>query len=292
MGGTLAEMAEHVRRNGGEVIGVVTLVNAGRSGIMTAPKRFTREIERRFGDAVRQLFGAEPAALTADEAQYIIGFRDADALRDRVSSARRERGQRLLSKGLRPPEAGQDVADTAPPREGRRVSGDGAARLQAGRGAPVRPGDTSLRVPPRTMRWLGFERLRLVANTAELQRRHPEYYRTPEDVERDIRYVMAAPDDCFPHADRRIFPKRAGAIPAVRLDFRIDGDAILVTSVYVMNRTAIAEKMRSKRRVMEGLGQGGQSPGRLSVAEFLRMGCRSSAPAEPSGSVHQAPATI
>ncbi|MFG1417186.1 anti-CBASS Acb1 family protein [Xanthobacter sp. V0B-10] len=106
MGATVAEMAHHIRAGGGEVAGVVTLVNAGRSGRMaTAPHRI-REIERRFGDVVRQELHIDPRALTADEAQFLLNFRDADALRDRISSARDERVARLSSKEGRGPEGG------------------------------------------------------------------------------------------------------------------------------------------------------------------------------------------
>jgi len=106
MGATVAEMAHHIRAGGGEVAGVVTLVNAGRSGRMAAEPHRIREIERRFGDVVRQELHIDPRALTADEAQFLLNFRDADALRDRIASARDERSRRLSSKEGRSPEGG------------------------------------------------------------------------------------------------------------------------------------------------------------------------------------------
>nr|WP_272904202.1 anti-CBASS Acb1 family protein [Xanthobacter agilis] len=101
MGATVAEMAHHIRAGGGEVAGVVALVNAGRSGKMAAEPHRIREIERRFGDVVRKELHIEPRALTADEAQFLLNFRDAGALRDRIASARDERSARLRSKDVR-----------------------------------------------------------------------------------------------------------------------------------------------------------------------------------------------
>ena len=50
---------------------------------------------------IRELFNIDPSDLTAQEAGYLSGFRDADELRNRVAKARQERSARLLSKGLR-----------------------------------------------------------------------------------------------------------------------------------------------------------------------------------------------
>jgi hypothetical protein len=109
MGGTLAEMANHIIDGGGQVVGVVTLANASRTPTLGASAQRVREIERRYGDAVREVFGTEPAALTAAEAQYVLGFRDADSLRARAAKARQERDERLRARGVLPsaPEEGQ-----------------------------------------------------------------------------------------------------------------------------------------------------------------------------------------
>ena len=100
MGSTLAGLADHIQKNGGEVAGVVTLVNASRTGILRPSKAHVADIERRYGDEVRRLFHAEPSALTADEAAYVRNFRDADALRAAEASARGKRLDRLHAKGL------------------------------------------------------------------------------------------------------------------------------------------------------------------------------------------------
>ncbi|MCA1458106.1 hypothetical protein I6F35_33775 [Bradyrhizobium sp. BRP22] len=122
MGSTLADLADHIQRNGGQVVGVVTLVNAGRSGVLTAPKTAVREIERRFGNEVRELFHLDPVSLTADEAQYLLNFRDADAVRTRRLAAERERNDRLRSKGIGEAQSLR-VGDNAAPSGGGFVSG-------------------------------------------------------------------------------------------------------------------------------------------------------------------------
>jgi hypothetical protein len=100
MGSTLADLANHIQDNGGAVVGTVLLVNASRSGTLAPESRKVREIERRFGDVIRDTFDIEPAGLTADEASYVLNFRDADALRDRAAASDRQRTERLRAKGL------------------------------------------------------------------------------------------------------------------------------------------------------------------------------------------------
>ena len=63
MGWTLAELAQS---GGGAVAGVAVLVNAARSGRLTPAARVTATLERRHGNAVRQIFQIDPAALTAE----------------------------------------------------------------------------------------------------------------------------------------------------------------------------------------------------------------------------------
>jgi hypothetical protein len=57
-------------------------------------------IEERFGDVIRDELGVEPHALTADEARYLSGFRNADALRNSLAKAASDRERRLSSKGI------------------------------------------------------------------------------------------------------------------------------------------------------------------------------------------------
>jgi hypothetical protein len=101
MGSTLAELANHIRRGGGEIAGVILLANPGRQEHIAPVKRRIREVDRRFGDVLRDEFGIEPEALTAAEAGYLLNFKTADALRARRVAALGARDGRLRAKGLR-----------------------------------------------------------------------------------------------------------------------------------------------------------------------------------------------
>ena len=114
MGGTFAEMSHHIQANGGTVVGIITLTNASRSTTFTAKQEVTNEIERRYGNEVRELFGIDPKSLTAAEAGYLVGFRDANSLRNRAVKARQERVKRLLSKGIRTPEVKPQQTERTP----------------------------------------------------------------------------------------------------------------------------------------------------------------------------------
>jgi 2'-5' RNA ligase len=129
MGGTLAELGDHIRAGGGEVIGTVVLTDASRTPTMQASKQQINQVEQRYGDAVREIFNIEPAALTAAEAGYILSFRDADSLRNRAGAAERERDARLHAKGIQPaekvepPGSAQSRANEARPSGGLSASG-------------------------------------------------------------------------------------------------------------------------------------------------------------------------
>lgn len=118
MGGTLAEMAHHIQANGGQVIGTITLANASREGQFSPTRLQVRTIEGRYGDAVRQLFGIAPTGLTADEARYILGFRDADALRAAATKAGDERNRRFGEAGVQGNATGEGSASPIKPNEG------------------------------------------------------------------------------------------------------------------------------------------------------------------------------
>jgi hypothetical protein len=59
-----------------------------------------RSFKEQFDDEFTEIFGIEPNALTANEAQYLAGFRSADALRNRRAAAEQEIDRRLRSKGI------------------------------------------------------------------------------------------------------------------------------------------------------------------------------------------------
>lgn len=63
-------------------------------------RQHVKQIEERFGDVLKEEFGISPQSLTAPEAAYLVGFRDADALRARAIKASSERVRRLSGKGI------------------------------------------------------------------------------------------------------------------------------------------------------------------------------------------------
>ena len=78
----------------------MTLANASRARQNAPHSVDVRIIEDRFGDVVRQELSIERSALTATEAQYLVGFRDADELRNRITKARRDQENRLAQAGI------------------------------------------------------------------------------------------------------------------------------------------------------------------------------------------------
>lgn len=101
MGGTLAELANYIRLNGGNVLGSIVLVNAGRNKSFIPAKKHLKTLEERFHDQIRQQFGIHISALTANEANYLVGFRTFDEVRNRCIKAEKETHLRLLSKGIK-----------------------------------------------------------------------------------------------------------------------------------------------------------------------------------------------
>ena len=101
MGTTIAELGHFIQSKGGQVGGVVLLVNASRTARLQPPKVTVRKIQERYGHDIEAIFGIQPQALTADEAGYLIGFRTADEIRNRVAKARQETHLRLRAKGIR-----------------------------------------------------------------------------------------------------------------------------------------------------------------------------------------------
>ncbi|WP_235844640.1 phosphoribosyltransferase [Cupriavidus agavae] len=100
MGGTLAELSNYIQAKGGSVQGVVVLVNASRSGVLQPGKKVVRILTERFGNEITEICGIATHALTADEANYLVGFRTTDELRNRKAAAAKETNRRLRSKGL------------------------------------------------------------------------------------------------------------------------------------------------------------------------------------------------
>lgn len=88
LGGTFAELADHIQANGGQVVGFVSLVNASRGAtIRPSESQLAALSFKGLTHAIRTLFGIEPRALTRPEALYLGAFRDADSLRARADAA-------------------------------------------------------------------------------------------------------------------------------------------------------------------------------------------------------------
>lgn len=100
LGGTLAELGNFIASHGGVVKDVLVAVNAGRNPALVPGKKFVRLIKERFDDEFREVFGIEPEALTANEAEYLVGFKSIDAIRNRLAAAEQEIDRRLRSKGI------------------------------------------------------------------------------------------------------------------------------------------------------------------------------------------------
>jgi hypothetical protein len=107
MGNTLAELANHIRSNGGQVAGVTTLVHRSPLEYYAPTSDDISRLVAKHGQAPLEHFGIDPGALTAQEAEYLGRFRAPDTLRDRVAQARSQRQLRLLSTGRSAPEGGE-----------------------------------------------------------------------------------------------------------------------------------------------------------------------------------------
>lgn len=112
MGGTLAELADHIQRAGGRVTAVVTLVNAGRIKTLRGEPKVIKKLQERNANEILDIFGIQPVALTANEAEYLVGFRTTDEIRNRLATARKEINRRLRSKGIHWADAREDAGET------------------------------------------------------------------------------------------------------------------------------------------------------------------------------------
>lgn len=100
MGGTLAELSNFIQHHGGIVQDVVVLVNAGRDPLLQPKRQQVRLLKERYRHEFTAIFGIEPHALTANEANYLVGFKSADEIRNRLAKAEQEIDRRLRSKGV------------------------------------------------------------------------------------------------------------------------------------------------------------------------------------------------
>ena len=105
LGGTIAELANYIQQNGGEVAGVVTLVNGSRAANIIPKFDQLRAIRERYSEILDQELGIAPESLTAAEAGYLLKYRDADSLRNRILAARQARVGSGTGPDVRPSEA-------------------------------------------------------------------------------------------------------------------------------------------------------------------------------------------
>jgi hypothetical protein len=100
LGGTLAELAHYVQLKGGVVSDIAVLVNAGRNKSLSPDHQTLKILKERFANEIIEIFGIHIDALTANEAQYLVGFRTSDEIRNRCLKAKKESNLRLRSKGI------------------------------------------------------------------------------------------------------------------------------------------------------------------------------------------------
>lgn len=100
LGGTLAELSHYIQRNGGIVQDVAVIVNAGRNKSLRPDAKTLKTLKQRYANEIIEIFGIHVDALTANEAQYLVGFRSADEIRNRLLKAQQEVDLRLRSKGI------------------------------------------------------------------------------------------------------------------------------------------------------------------------------------------------
>jgi hypothetical protein len=100
LGGTLAELAHYIQFNGGFIQDVAVIVNAGRNKSLRPDLKTIKTLNERFANEIIEIFGIQVDALTANEAQYLVGFRTVDEIRNRLLKAKQEVDLRLRSKGI------------------------------------------------------------------------------------------------------------------------------------------------------------------------------------------------
>lgn len=83
LGGTVAELAAHIRRGGGNVKRVVLLAN-GAGRLVPDPAVLASIEKKGIADVIRERFGIEPAALTDAEARFADKFSSAERFRNKV----------------------------------------------------------------------------------------------------------------------------------------------------------------------------------------------------------------
>lgn len=98
MGNTLAELANYIISGGSDVIGYSVIVDDGRLKTLSPEKKIIDKLSARFGNEIEEIFGTRTDCLTANESQYLLGFRTIDEIRNRCLKAKKEIDLRRASK--------------------------------------------------------------------------------------------------------------------------------------------------------------------------------------------------
>jgi hypothetical protein len=93
-------LAHYIQFNGGFIQDVAVIVNAGRNKSLRPDLKTIKTLNERFEIEIIEIFGIKVDALTANEAQYLVGFRTVDEIRNRLLKAKQEVDLRLRSKGI------------------------------------------------------------------------------------------------------------------------------------------------------------------------------------------------
>jgi len=93
-------VSHYIQRNGGVVQHLAVIVNAGRNKSLRPDAKTLKTLKQGYANEIIEIFGIHIDALTANEAQYLVGFRSADEIRNRLLKAQQEVDLRLRSKGI------------------------------------------------------------------------------------------------------------------------------------------------------------------------------------------------
>ena len=79
---------------------LVQVTKVAHTGGKKSHRPVLQTLRKRFANEIIEIFGIHIDALTANEAQYLVGFRTSDEIRSRCLKAKKESNLRLRSKGI------------------------------------------------------------------------------------------------------------------------------------------------------------------------------------------------
>jgi hypothetical protein len=82
------------------LVQVTKVADTGRNKSLSPDHQTLKILKERFANEIIEIFGIHIDALTANEAQYLVGFRSSDEIRNRCLKAKKESNLRLRSKGI------------------------------------------------------------------------------------------------------------------------------------------------------------------------------------------------